>query len=241
MTGRFRPWMLAAGSCLLAVLAILLTVAGSDGSRSTLVAEPSYPHRVDVITGSPPALPALPAGSATDLSPASAAADPYPSEPPLPAPVTPTTRPAPAPGTPTRPVAPVAPRPPVVSSYEAESSVNSLSGTRTFNCPGCSAGRKVGNIGGGKGTLTFNGVTATAGPATLTLVYVNGEDTRIGQLSVDGGPPVTLSFPGTGGWSTVGTLTLSVQLRAGENTFRLSGGQSPAPDYDRIVLSVPAR
>jgi hypothetical protein len=230
--------MLAAAGCLVAVLTILLTVAGSDGGQSVLVGEPTDTRSVDVVIGSPGDVSGLPAGTGTGLAPASSAADVYPSEPPLPAPVTPSTRPAPG-ATRTHP-APVAPKPPVVTSYEAESSGNDLSGTRTFSCPGCSGGRKVGNIGGGKGTLQVNDVTATDGPATITLVYVNGEDTRAGLLSVNGGPPVSLSFPGTGGWSTVGTLTLTTHLRAGANTLRLSGGRSPAPDFDRVVVSVPA-
>ena len=241
MTGRFRPWTLAAAGCLVAVLAILLTVGGSDGDRSVLVAEPSDTQSLDVIIGSPGDVSGLPAGIGTGIAPASSTADAYPSEPPLPAPATPSSGPAPAPRVTRTNPAPVAPKPPVVTSYEAESPVNDLSGTRTFTCPGCSGGRKVGNIGGGKGTLDVNDITATDGPATITLVYVNGEDTRVGQLSVNGGPSVSLSFPGTGGWSTVGTLTLTTRLRAGDNTLRLSGGRSPAPDFDRIVVSVPAR
>jgi hypothetical protein len=240
MTGRFRPWTLAAAGCLVAVLAILLTVGGSDGGRSVLVAEPSDTQSLDVVIGSPGDVSGLPAGIGTGLDPA-ASTGVYPSEPPLPAPSTPSAKPVPVPrATRTNP-APVAPKPPVVTSYEAESSANDLWGTRTFTCPGCSGGKKIGNIGGGKGTLQVNDITATDGPATITLVYVNGEDTRVGQLSVNDGPSVSLSFPGTGGWSTVGTLTLTTRLRAGDNTLRLSGGRSPAPDFDRIVVSVPAR
>lgn len=146
----------------------------------------------------------------------------------------PTVRP---PGTPppTRAVAP-----PVVTSYEAESPVNGLAGTRTFTCTGCSGGKKVGWIGRDMGTLQFNGVTArTGGAATLAIVYVNGEGPRVGHVSVNGGPPLVLTFPGTGGWSTVDTMTVTVSLRAGSNSLRMSNPDSPAPDFDRIVVRVP--
>ena len=120
-------------------------------------------------------------------------------------------------------------------------SANSLAGTKTFTCDGCSGGKKVGDIGRGMGTLQFNGITATSGPINVTLVYVNGENTRTAQLSVDGGAAISLSFPFTGGWSTVGTLDVTVPARSGANTLRLFNTAGPAPDFDKIVVTVPGR
>lgn len=151
---------------------------------------------------------------------------------PAPAPP-PTKRPpaAPPPGTPAAP--------PVVTSYEAESPVNGLAGTRTFSCPDCSGGTKVGYVGRDMGTLQFNGLTArTGGTATVTIVYVNGEGPRVGYLSVNGGPAFSRAFPGTGGWSTVGTMTVTVTLRPGANSLRIFNPDGPAPDFDRIIVSV---
>ncbi|NJP35737.1 hypothetical protein [Micromonospora thermarum] len=155
------------------------------------------------------------------------------SAPPRPSPSPSTARPSVAPP----PAAP--PPPPVVTSYEAESPVNGLAGTRTFTCSGCSGEKKVGYIGRDMGALQFNGVTArTGGTASVTLTYVNGEGPRVGHISVNGGSPIVLTFPGTGGWSTVDTMTITVALRPGTNSLRIFNPHEPAPDFDKITVSV---
>jgi hypothetical protein len=209
---------------LVVVLIVLLVRGNSDSGPS--VTDSRDPYGIGVVTGSPIDLLTLPAGAGSDALPSPAPPSESPS-----ARVTPSTPAS----------APARPRPPTVTSYEAESDINVLAGTRTFTCHGCSGDKKVGNIGAGMGTLQFNGVGAAEGPATVTLVYVNGENTRTADLSVNGGPTASLRFPGTGGWSTVGTLSILVRLRAGANTFRLSNSSSAAPDFDRIVVSIPAR
>ncbi|WP_446215253.1 hypothetical protein [Micromonospora sp. IBHARD004] len=151
----------------------------------------------------------------------------------------------------TRPATPPAARPPfvprpttpaaqpVLTSYEAESAANGLEDIRIYTCSGCSGLKKVGNIGRGMGTLRFNGVTArTGGSATVTIAYVNGESPRVGQVSVNGGPAITLTFPGTGGWSSVGAMVVTVALRPGPNTLTMFNPNSPAPDFDKITVSV---
>jgi hypothetical protein len=102
-----------------------------------------------------------------------------------------------------------------VVSYEAESSRNTLTGTRTFTCSPCPGGRKVGDVGDGT-ALVFNTVNvAEAGTVTLTIAYVNGDAAaRRAQLSVDGGSAQWLMFAPTGDWNTVATLTVTVALRA---------------------------
>ncbi len=111
--------------------------------------------------------------------------------------------------------------------------------TKAFTCTGCSGGKKVGDIGRDTGVLRFNGVAATSGPITVTFAYVNGADTRTAQLRVDDADPVWLSFPGTGGWSTVGTLDVIVTARSGSNSLTLFNTDGPAPDFDRITVTVP--
>ncbi|MGN9804841.1 hypothetical protein [Micromonospora sp. L32] len=199
--------------------------------------------------GSPAADRPGPAGPATDLDPAFPTLDPatatpvegggevrvgsVATRPAAPSTAPPTTRP-PATRPPAAPAAPM-----VVRSYEAESAENGLNDIRIYNCPGCSGGKKVGNIGRDMGTLQFNGVTArTGGSATVTIAYVNGEAPRVGRISVNGAAPITLTFPGTGGWSTVGTMVVTVPLRPGPNTLKMFNPDSPAPDFDKITVAV---
>ncbi len=228
---RIRPWTVVVVGVLVAVLSVILTKAGGGGSRSDVVDGPTRARATDTFTDTPaeppldtgnpaPGAPAAPASGTNAASPAGT---------------------APAPRPPTSKAAPPPPAPPVVTSYEAESSANSLAGTKTFTCDGCSGGKKIGNIGRGMGTLQFNGITATSGPINVTLVYVNGEGTRTAQLSVDGAAPISLSFPFTGGWSTVGTLDVTVPAGSGANTLRLFNTAGPAPDFDKIVVTVPGR
>jgi hypothetical protein len=123
-------------------------------------------------------------------------------------------------------------------AYEAEAAGNTLAGgAATAACGTCSGGSKVGYVGNNSGTLQFNGVNApAAGTYTLTISYLNGDSTRSAQLSVNGGAATGLSFPNTGGWSTVGTMQTSVYLNAGNNTIQLSNANGWAPDFDRIEL-----
>ena len=125
-------------------------------------------------------------------------------------------------------------------SYEAESPSNTLSGGAVVGgCSGCSGSQKVGSLGH-EGTLTFNGVRASAsGNRTITLVYDDGDaNGRPLTYSVNGGPQTTIQAPGTGGWNTVGTLTITVPLRAGSNTITFTGLDSNtySPDIDRILV-----
>lgn len=55
---------------------------------------------------------------------------------------------------------------------------------------------------------------------------------------MNGGPPMTLTFPGTGGWSSVGTMVVTVPLRPGPNTLKMFNPNSAAPDFDKIKVSV---
>src|SRR5262249_56657678 len=115
--------------------------------------------------------------------------------PPVVSPPVETTATSPAAPAPPRPSTARPPKPTIVTSYEAESPANGRYDTRTFTCTGCSGGKKVGDIGRDTGVLRFNGVAATSGPITVTFAYVNGEDTRAAQLSVDGARPGRLGLP----------------------------------------------
>jgi hypothetical protein len=108
-------------------------------------------------------------------------------------------------------------------------------------CPTCSGGANVGYVGASSGYLQFNGVTASmTGSYTLRIDYANGDAVRIGFLSVNGGQGRQISFPSTGGFSTVGSLQTTVTLNQGNNnTLRFYNPNTGhwAPDFDRIGVN----
>jgi hypothetical protein len=134
---------------------------------------------------------------------------------------------------------PPSPPAPAPAFYEAESPRNTLiGGASVSSCSDCSGGQKVGNLYNG-GAVQFNSVTApAAGTYRLTLYYGSGDE-RTGFLSVNGGPESTIGFfPATGGFSTVGTYTVQVQLNAGQNTIKFASHPGTySPDLDRISIA----
>ncbi|MEW2384654.1 hypothetical protein AB0873_21545 [Micromonospora sp. NPDC047707] len=225
---------------LIVVLALAALTADVDGGPST-GADPG--PGAGVITSAPESSASAgagegAAGASTPASPAGrdvrVGSVENRSTPPPPSPSPSTARPSAAPP----PAAPAAP-PVVTTAYEAESPANGLAGTRTFTCSGCSGQKKVGYVGRDMGALQFNGVTARAGgTATVTITFVNGEGPRVGHISVNGGSPIVLTFPDTGGWSTVDSTTVTMTLRPGANSVRMFNPHGPAPDFDKITVSV---
>jgi hypothetical protein len=130
------------------------------------------------------------------------------------------------------------------TTYEAEATANTRTGgAATVACPGCSGGTKVGNIGNG-GTLSVNGVAASAaGLAVATIAYVNGDSaTRTATLQVSGQPATVVAFPPTGSWTTPATVTVLVQLAGGSaNTLSLANAGAWAADIDAIEIRPLAR
>ena len=53
---------------------------------------------------------------------------------------------------------------------------------------------------------------------------------------MNGGPPQTVAFTPTGSFDTVGTVTLPLQLTAGNNTIEFANPTAYAPDVDRIIV-----
>ncbi len=117
---------------------------------------------------------------------------------------------------------------------EAESA-GLAGGARPAGCDRCSGNTKVGFVGNG-GTLTFGGVQAPSlGSYQLTIWYASGER-RDALLSVDGGQGIPLSFEDSGGFDRVGRLTVTITLRAGDNTLTFFNPSGFAPDFDRIRI-----
>ncbi|MFI7599050.1 CAP domain-containing protein [Actinoplanes sp. NPDC049681] len=123
------------------------------------------------------------------------------------------------------------------TTYEAEASVNTLAGgAHTVDCRRCSGGSRVTGIGR-EGVLTITGVVAErTGPTRLTVTYT-GERGRTAQISVNGGVPTAVLFPGTRGSSRPGTLRVTATLRTGENTIAFGNPAGPAPDVDKLVIT----
>ena len=109
------------------------------------------------------------------------------------------------------------------SRYEAEASPAVCPGTIDANWSGYSGSGFCNgdNAVGAYAQFTVN--ASTAGTATVSVRFANGATTdRPADLVVNGSTVQTVSFPGTGAWSTWGTKTVIVSLAAGSNTIRLS-------------------
>lgn len=129
---------------------------------------------------------------------------------------------------------------PTSSSYEAESSANTLAGGASVAaCSACSGGEKVGYVGNG-GTLQFNNVNVgSTGTYLLTIYYIDGDAGRSAQMSVNGGTARMLNFAGTNdsNWNEVQSMSVPLLLNAGNNTILFSNSSAYAPDFDRVTIS----
>lgn len=127
---------------------------------------------------------------------------------------------------------------PAVLSYEAEAPANRLGGRAApRDVAGASGGRVVGWVGDDRyNTLTFAGVTvATAGRYEVTVHYVS-QERRAAAIEVNGSFATLVDFAPTGGWDKVGSVKVTLTLRAGANTVEFGNRYSWAPDFDRLVL-----
>jgi hypothetical protein len=120
---------------------------------------------------------------------------------------------------------------------EAESFQNTLGGDagRT-GCARCSGGEKVRNIGGDPANyVSFDKVAVDqTRDYTLFIEYtLNG--TRSFFVGVNGGNPVEVSVSSSDP-NAVGTTSVTVPLRAGNNTITFGNDDTSAPDLDRIGL-----
>jgi hypothetical protein len=132
------------------------------------------------------------------------------------------------------------PAPPLPLSVEAES--GTLAGSAVLeSCNNCSGKRGVGymgNYGSNPGSDSMAGFNvASAGTYKLTIYYLNGASTRSAYVGVNGAAGKSVSFPNTGNWSTVNTVTTTVTLKAGANTIQVYNTKGPGPDLDRSVVS----
>jgi len=117
---------------------------------------------------------------------------------------------------------------------EAETSPAVCSGTIDSDWAGYS-GSGFCNGTNATGAYAQFTVNAAAGTATLDVRFANGATgSRAADLVVNGTTVQSVSFEGTGAWSTWATKTLTVTMAAGNNTIRLnptSSGGLPNIDY----------
>ena len=137
------------------------------------------------------------------------------------------------------PAAGTTPPPPATTSYEAEATANTVTAPAARPpLAGTSGGSLVGSVGNG-GSVTFNKVTVpTAGSYQVTVAYISG-NARTASLSRNGGAATTVNFPATANWTSVGTITLTLTLNAGDNTLRFFNDTASVPDFDRIIVAAP--
>ncbi len=123
------------------------------------------------------------------------------------------------------------------TTHEAEAAENTRSGgARTVDCRRCSGGSRVTGIGG-TGLLTITGVLAEKdGPTRLAVTYT-AERNRTAQISVNGGVPTAIVFPGTRSASRPGTLRITATLKAGKNDLTFANSVGPGPDIDKVVIT----
>jgi DUF1680 family protein len=126
--------------------------------------------------------------------------------------------------------------PPAGTSYEAEA--GTLGGQAAVrSSSGASGGALVGYVGNGTANyLQFNNVNATAGAHQVTIFYASGAARSL-TASVNGGTATNVNTPSTGGWDTIGSVTMTLTLAAGANTIRIGNSTGWAPDIDRIVVA----
>jgi hypothetical protein len=127
------------------------------------------------------------------------------------------------------------------TSYEAEAPPNVIGGTADIaSCSVCSGGKNVQNLGGpGGGTLQFNGVSvASAGSYPVTITYDSGLSSSLtASILVNGNAVQTVSFPPTGSWTKLATVTVSLPLNAGNNSVTFTGAnQSWVAEIDQISV-----
>jgi glucose/arabinose dehydrogenase len=126
----------------------------------------------------------------------------------------------------------------VTPSFEAEASNNTLGGQAVVvNRTNASGGKAVRLAGSGTANFVqFNNVVMARARSVQVTIYYLSTEARPATMSVNGGAPVTLDFPASGGWSTVRSLTVSAQLSAGANTIRFTHPTTWAPNIDRILV-----
>ncbi|ACU71472.1 Carbohydrate binding family 6 [Catenulispora acidiphila DSM 44928] len=130
-------------------------------------------------------------------------------------------------------------KPVKTTSYEAESTNNTLTGGASLTaCTACSGGSRVGNLYG-SAKLQVNNVTVKKdGIYTITVSYVDGSTDRTATISSNTGSGTSIAFPSTGDWNTVHSISFQLGLKAGSNSITFDSAGWYSPDIDKIDVPV---
>ena len=128
------------------------------------------------------------------------------------------------------------PDPPGVT-YEGESRANTVHGTTNVgDCPPCSGGSRVRNIGNSASNyVSINGITVAAGGNYTLLIDYVLQGQRSFFVSVNDAAPIELALRGDS-WAVPARAAITVPLKAGLNSVRFFNDHAYAPDLDRVVI-----
>nr|GAT43613.1 galactan 1,3-beta-galactosidase [Mycena chlorophos] len=121
------------------------------------------------------------------------------------------------------------------TTYQAEAGARSGSSTILSNSA-YNNGEAVGYLGnGGSVTITVQGIGAEQ---WVSCYIANGDSTwRNSTVSVNGGTPIVMQQPSTGGGLVILSVPIKLNLKSGSNTITFGAGQSNyAADLDKIVV-----
>ncbi|MFD3688544.1 CBM35 domain-containing protein [Nocardiopsis sp. NPDC058631] len=120
--------------------------------------------------------------------------------------------------------------------YEAEDSSATCQGSIENEWPGYSGSGFCDTENESGAYVQFSVNASSPGTATLRLRFANGTSSaRPADVLVNGARTASVSFEGTGAWSQWATKTLTVQLRAGNNTIRFDPtGSSGMANVDHL-------
>ena len=128
---------------------------------------------------------------------------------------------------------------PAQTIYEADASVNTLSGQTASSIQQCACldGNQVGYIGDNASNyVTINNVNAAASGSYYMTVYGSIDGTRTFYVSVNGGAASQVTLTGTSN-TLPATTGMIVQLNAGSNNIKFFNNSAYAPNLDHIVIS----
>ncbi|MFC8722698.1 carbohydrate-binding protein [Kitasatospora sp. NPDC057198] len=124
--------------------------------------------------------------------------------------------------------------------YEAESSPAVCTGTIDSDWTGYSGSGFCNGTNATGAYVQFTVNATAAGTATLRFRFANGTTTaRPADLAVNGSAAGSLSFEGTGSWTGWTTKSVTVPVRSGSNTIRLTPtGAAGLPNLDYLDAEV---
>ncbi|GEM_PF-5994530 len=203
----------------------LSTPAASGYPAHSLPPAPAPGVGDDQPDGSPGVGPSASGSASASPKPSASASASASSRPPTPTP-TPTRTPSPSPTNSHT----------VIKTYEAESSQNTATCTSITSYGSATI---VTNIGKGC-ALTFNKINVAAKDKyTVTFFYAAPGADRTLNLRINGAAAISVNAPGTpNDGATIGTLTLQLDLVAGDNSIMWSNdsGNAWAPRSDKITV-----